>query len=299
MRTTRAVARLGLALGAAGLVTLAAPAPAAAQGACEVLVNGGDVARHAAVEDALVVDVSGPAELVFSGTSRTRASVEVWVEFAGVRWPMPIRTIDSPGRGGAWQTTAVPVADYAGGRRLRSIAATGGGCTTVEGWVKVVGRSPLTTVAGVTATVVPLDRADAPGLGLVRAVGARAACASTLGGVPAASARSCSPSRPGSCRSRRSGHHAWLVALGRRRRREPRARAAGRRHPRLRPPRPRPSLAAAALPHGREFPETRRAASGADHRPPRRSRRAAPRAEPDAAAAPTTAEREQRPGEGA
>lgn len=292
MRTTRAVARLGVALGVAGLIALAAPAPAAAQGVCEVLVNGGDVSRHADVEDALVVDVSGPAELVFSGTSRTRASVEVWVEFAGVRWPIPIRTIDTPGRGGAWQTSAVPVADYAwAGVGFYRVAATGGGCDPVEGWVKVVGRSPFTTVAGVTATVVLLIGLTLQVVGLVRAARGRGGLAlSTLGGVPAGLGAIVLAQQAGVAPITEVWTATWLVAPGfvggaanRVLARRGAARGAEAAPPAEAAPGPTAEVepAEAALPHGREFPET--AAPRAE------PTTAAPRAEPDAAAAPTTA----------
>ncbi|MGZ8610968.1 MAG: CHAT domain-containing protein [Actinomycetota bacterium] len=264
--------RLAMAFGLAVLAALVGPAPAAAQGTgvCDVLVNGGDVERHAEVERALVVDVNEPTTVVFSGTSRTRAPVEVWVEFAGVRWPVPIRTVESPGRGGSWQTSGVPVADYAwAGVGLYRVVATGGGCDPVEGWVKIVGRSPFTTAAGATATVVLLIGLVLQVTGLVRgARGKGGLVLSTLGGVPAGLGAIVLAQQAGVVPITEGWAVTWLVAPG----------FVGGVANRLLAPRGAPGGADAAP--GREFPETAA--------PTPEPATAAPRAEPVTAAEPTT-----------
>lgn len=189
MRTTRSASRrLGIALVLAGIAAIAGAGPAAAQdtGVCRVLVNGEDVELHADVDRALIVDVDEPRDLVFTGTSRTRAPVEVWVEFAGIRWPIPIRTVQTAGPGETWATSGVPVADYAwAGVGLYEVAATGGGCAPVEAWVKVVGRSPFTTVAGAAATAVLLFGLTLQAAGLVRRRRGRGGLVlAAIGGVP-------------------------------------------------------------------------------------------------------------------
>lgn len=173
-------------LGSAAVVALGSAGPAVAQevGVCEILVDREDVDRHAEVDRALIVDVDRQADLTFSGTSRTAETVEVGVEFAGVAWPVPIRTIDT-GRGETW-AVAVPVADYAwAGVGLYHIVATGGGCEPADGWVKVVGRSPFVTVAGATATGVLVLGLALQAAGLVRAARGKGGLAlAAAGGVP-------------------------------------------------------------------------------------------------------------------
>jgi CHAT domain len=171
MRTTRtAVGRIGLALLAVGFAWTLTGGRAAAQelDPCDVQVNGRPIDSLRDPGDPLVVELDPPQEVTFTGTSRSPGTLEVWLEFAGLRVTEPIASVDVSA-GEAW-TASVPVDEYAwAGVGLYHVAATLEGCEDVEGWVRVVGRSPFTTVAGVAAAAVAGIGILVLVLGLVRA----------------------------------------------------------------------------------------------------------------------------------
>lgn len=137
---TAVIAALGL------LSTTGATAQPA--GPCRVLVNGEDARAAATPKRAIRVDASGGLEIVGSGFEGP-APAKVQLDFGPVKrtvFQQPVESAET------WRTS-VNVRDYARfGVGLYHVVATSGQCR-LDAWVRVVGRSPFQTVAGIAATL--------------------------------------------------------------------------------------------------------------------------------------------------
>jgi hypothetical protein len=182
MTTTR-VRRLALAccalLCALGVV-FGPPANAQTTGSCVVSIEGRPVGEIAEWPNAVEVDADGT--LTLQGRSQVPVSlVNIDLDFAGFR--TRISPQDARASGGEW-IAHVNVADHASqGVGLYHVVASTDGCTS-EGWIKVVGRSPFTTTAGIIATVVLVLGLVLQVIGLFSAKRGRGLALSILGGIP-------------------------------------------------------------------------------------------------------------------
>lgn len=181
MPTTR-FHRLAL-CGAAFLGALVAFGPAAnaqVEGACIVTIEGRPAGEVAEWPDAVVVDAEGTITL--QGRSDVGVSfLRVELDFAGLRVRIPPQDVRATG--GEW-VAVLDVAEHADqGVGLYHVVASTDGCTA-RGWVKVVGRSPFTTTAGLIATGVLSFGLVLQAIGLVRARKGKGLVLSVVGGVP-------------------------------------------------------------------------------------------------------------------
>jgi hypothetical protein len=181
MSTTR-FHRLALCCGAF-LCVLVAVGPAAnaqVDGPCVVTIEGRPVDAVAEWPDAVAVDAEGT--LTLQGRSDLDVSfLRVELDFAGLRVRVPPQ--EARAAGGEW-AAVLNVADHAHqGVGLYHVVASTDGCTA-KGWIKVVGRSPFTTIAGLVATGVMSFGLVLQVIGLVRARRGKGLALSVLGGIP-------------------------------------------------------------------------------------------------------------------
>ena len=121
--------------------TVNAPTASAQASNCAVQVNGEPVVGGSSADDAIRVDVND--QLVLNGDSTQPGSVKVDLGFGPVRW----RVYNQPGIPGPWEAD-VPLAKYARfGVGLYEVFVDTPTCSGVF-WVKLVGRSPFSTVPG-------------------------------------------------------------------------------------------------------------------------------------------------------
>jgi hypothetical protein len=162
------------------LVVPGHPANAQAEGACVVAIEGRSVDEIADWADAVAVDAAGTVTL--QGRSDTPVSfLRVELDFAGLLLRISPEGVQAAG--GDW-AAVLNVADHASqGVGLYRVVATTDGCTA-KGWVKVVGRSPFTTTAGLVATGVVLFGLVLQVIGLIRARKGKGMVLSLIGGVP-------------------------------------------------------------------------------------------------------------------
>lgn len=141
----RAVAALSVALG----LSLAAQGRAGAQtGACVIQIDGVDASRAQSPRRPIRVD-AGDEVLIRWRTGSVPRSARIDVELAFAR--ATVLHVANPGRGPG--EARVRVGEYAVfGVGLYRVVAITDGCT-LEAWVRVGGRSPLSTVAGASAAV--------------------------------------------------------------------------------------------------------------------------------------------------
>ena len=133
------------------LVTGLGSRPAGAQevGACTAAALDGnrlvDITALKSWRSPLVVDAEGVLELFVRSPGTT--SVGVGLEFAGITWGVPV-TIGSADRSGTF-SVEVPVHDYAKyGVGLYHVVVSTDRCSA-DAWIRVEGRSPLSTPAGI------------------------------------------------------------------------------------------------------------------------------------------------------
>jgi CHAT domain-containing protein len=181
--TITSVRRLVLACGAllcALGVVFAHPANAQTAGPCDVTIQGRPVGEIAEWPNAVEVDANGT--LTLQGRSQTSVSfVSIDLDFAGFRTRISPQAARASG--GEW-VAVVNVADHAGqGVGLYHVVASTDGCTA-QGWIKVVGRSPFTTTAGIVATVVIVLGLVLQFLGLFSAKRGKGLALSIIGGIP-------------------------------------------------------------------------------------------------------------------
>jgi hypothetical protein len=171
----------GLLLVPAALLLLPAASAAAQDGACIAEINGQSLADTGS-RDPIELDVDEQASIRWVNAGEA-ASTDVTLEFS----PFETGTVHSVGNspeGGAW-SGSVDVGEYAQyGIGLYHIAVESPNCR-VEGWVKVTGRSPFTTVAGASATAVLLTGLAIQGVGLAKASRGRGGMSwAVLGAIP-------------------------------------------------------------------------------------------------------------------
>jgi CHAT domain-containing protein len=149
-------------------------------GSCVVAIQGRNAGDIAEWPDAVTVDADGTVTLE-GRSARPVSFLKVELDFAGFRWGV---TPENPtARGGLW-SAILPVADHANqGVGLYHVVASTDDCTA-EGWIKVVGRSPFTTVAGVVATGILALGLILQIIGLFRAARGKGLVLSLLGGIP-------------------------------------------------------------------------------------------------------------------
>lgn len=169
--TAPLVLRVLMAVAMLGATVVLFPGTAASQltGGCSATIDGQDAESAQNVRSAIVVDEA--ATVLVRGTAPGPISTyKVYLTFAGVRIPAAEGTVSN---NESSYTTTINVSDYAkygvGAYRVEG-ETTGTVCT---GWayVKVVGRFPLTTVAGITGSLFAvlgllgliLSRPSAPG----------------------------------------------------------------------------------------------------------------------------------------
>ena len=160
-RKTKTLLALGVAAG--GALALASPAAAEVDGPCTGTVDGRDVAPLSAGDPGDSIEVDADAVVSVGATSaETIDSYAVEMEFAGFSWEVASDTVD----GTSWSRD-VEVADYSRfGVGLYKVRAVSSGATPGVGavLVKVTGKSPLTTPAGIGGAV--LTGAGALGVAL-------------------------------------------------------------------------------------------------------------------------------------
>jgi hypothetical protein len=163
-----------------GLLALGPAANAQVDGACIVTIEGRPVDDVAAWPDAVAVDAEGTVTL--QGNSDLDVSfLRVELDFAGLRVRVPPQ--EAQAAGGEW-AAVLNVADHADqGVGLYHVVASTDGCTA-KGWIKVVGRSPFTTTAGLVATGVMTFGLVLQVIGLVRAKRGKGLALSMIGGIP-------------------------------------------------------------------------------------------------------------------
>jgi putative component of membrane protein insertase Oxa1/YidC/SpoIIIJ protein YidD len=152
-RARRALAALGVAIAAiVGLPMLLGSAVAQVNGPCTATLNGVDANTAASPQDA--IEVQHDAQVPATATMPTGpVAYKVQLEFSGIRWTVKTGTSST----NAW-TSTVNIADYAkygvGLYKVHAVSTNAAGQTcTVDGYVNVVGKSPLTTAAGVAGGV--------------------------------------------------------------------------------------------------------------------------------------------------
>jgi hypothetical protein len=147
---------------------------------CTATIQGTPVDRISDWPDALVVEAN--SKIVVRGQSEAPVtSLSIDLDFAGLRWGFRPET--SAAEGTRW-AAALNVADHASqGVGLYRVVASTDGCIA-EGWIKVVGRSPFTTVAGLVATGILALGLCLQVVGLVRARRGKGMALSIAGGVP-------------------------------------------------------------------------------------------------------------------
>lgn len=145
----RALAAVGiLAVAVIGVPMLAAASAAQVTGPCTATLAGVDATSASTPDRA--IEVQYDQSVVATGTmSSGPVDYRVQLEFAGVRWTAASGTAS----GETW-SDEVDIAQYATyGVGIYKVHATSTNATgercTVDGYVKVVGKSPLTTAAGV------------------------------------------------------------------------------------------------------------------------------------------------------
>lgn len=160
------------------LVTAASPAAAEVSGDCTVTFNGVDVARIDALTSPL--ELRARETLVFSGTAPRGTTTARVAIIAG-----PV-TIDAAATAYATPTEPFTVtidldelAPYAVG--LYRVRGTTDGCTA-EAWLRITGRFPLATLAGLTGAGLALGGV-AGQLGAIASRRRWARLAAMLGGV--------------------------------------------------------------------------------------------------------------------
>jgi hypothetical protein len=135
------------------LWALAGSAAAQVSGPCTAAMNGVDVNRISTPGTALEVPYGGTIKVeVESQEPVTGRSVAL--EFAGIRWTV----WSGAGVGSSWNHT-MDVSKYSKyGVGLYKIVgeSTGGNACTGTAYVRVTGKSPLTTVAGIAGSIVGL-----------------------------------------------------------------------------------------------------------------------------------------------
>lgn len=148
--------RAGRILTAAALLVvsvLGLPAPAGAQitGGCSATIAGSDAGAAQSVRTAIPVDEKQTV-VVQGNAPGPITGYNIYLVFAGIKIPAGSGTVDN---GKTSYQTTVNVADYSkyGAGIYRVQGETIG--TPCEGWayVKVTGRFPLTTLAGIVATL--------------------------------------------------------------------------------------------------------------------------------------------------
>ncbi|HEX7463972.1 MAG TPA: hypothetical protein VF382_03640, partial [Actinomycetota bacterium] len=161
---------------AAALWLLAAPAMAQVSGPCTVTLNGVDANQASTPQTAVEVDYRDQATIQVQSTSSI-TSHQVMLEFAGFRWTAS----SGADTGTSWQG-AVDIAKYATyGVGLYKVVgvSTGPGACSGAAFVKVTGKSPLSTVAGAGAAA-----ATAVGVAGIAVVAAASAREVTAAGSP-------------------------------------------------------------------------------------------------------------------
>jgi hypothetical protein len=147
-------------VGAAAVMLLGPVATASAQtvGPCIAIVDGADVNLFSDSGSAHEVDADGSFVMAAQALSgQTIEAINVNLEFS----PIEISVFDDPNFGGSQWTKRFPVNQYDlyGVGLYRAVATAqlqGGGTCSAAMWFEVTGRSPFTTVAGITASVVIL-----------------------------------------------------------------------------------------------------------------------------------------------
>ncbi len=155
-------------------------ANAQVSGPCVVTIEGRSVGEIAQWPDALVVDARG--RITLRGRSEIPVSfLKIDLDFAGLRWGVVPQGVNAVR--GDW-AARLNVADHAHqGVGLYHVVASTDGCTA-EGWIKVVGRSPFTTTAGLIASGVLLLGLVLQAIGLIRSRRGKGLALSIIGGVP-------------------------------------------------------------------------------------------------------------------
>ena len=130
-------------------------------GGCEATLAGEDVGSRSSSDLDDAIEVGAKDVVVVEATAdRPIDSYTVEMEFAGISWEVA----SGEGDGNTWRDE-VDVADYARygvGVYKVSAVSTGGGTCVGSVLVEITGKSPMTTAAGIGATVV-----GAAGLALV------------------------------------------------------------------------------------------------------------------------------------
>jgi hypothetical protein len=153
-RGALARAVVAVALLAGTVVLLPRPAGAQVTGGCSATIDGQDVNAAQNVRSAIVVDES--STVVVRGVAPGPIdSYKVYLTFAGIRIPAAEGTTSATDNS---YTTTVDVATFAryGVGVYRVEGETTGTVCTGWAYVKVTGRFPLTTVAGIVGSLLVL-----------------------------------------------------------------------------------------------------------------------------------------------
>lgn len=136
-----------LAIVVASSVGFAPPARAQITGGCSATIDGADVGSAQSVRSAIPVDQNATVEVTGTAPGPITA-YHVYLSFAGLRFPAGDGTVSN---GDTTYRTTVEVSKYAsyGVGLYRVEGDTDGTVCTGWAYVKVTGRNPLTTAAGI------------------------------------------------------------------------------------------------------------------------------------------------------
>ncbi|MBA3552863.1 MAG: CHAT domain-containing protein [Actinobacteria bacterium] len=149
-------------------------------GQCAVAVNGVDASRASSTDGAIEIDARDQLNIV-AITAVPVSRVLLEAEFGPFTSTLADEAVSSQGTS---LRLIVPVADHARyGIGLYRVRASADGCTAVA-WIRITGRSPWTTVAGVTGAVLLAIGLVLQALGVVRASRGGGWAAAALGGIP-------------------------------------------------------------------------------------------------------------------
>ena len=162
------------------LVVLPIPTAEAQATGCTASIAGTPVERIKDWPDALVVNAD--STIVIRGQSQTPVTfLSIDLDFAGLRWGF--RPEATAQVGARWAAQLDVAAQASQGVGLYHVVASTDGCTA-EGWIRVVGRSPFTTVAGLIATGILALGLAMQVAGLFAARRGKGLALSIVGGIP-------------------------------------------------------------------------------------------------------------------
>lgn len=163
----------------AAMLLVAGPAAAQVEGTCRAVINHRSFEAVSGHRDAIELGIDDEIQVVGESPEGTTFS-SISFEFAFLRFTVAETQFSEPRR--LWGDS-VRVADYAGhGVGLYRVVARAEGCTA-SAWVRVTGRSMLSTTAGIAGAVATGTGLVLVGAGIVRGRRGKGLVLSMVGGL--------------------------------------------------------------------------------------------------------------------